>query len=79
MTSSPGRNSPLAGGVPSLTSTIWMSTVLVGITLVVVEPSVSLCPVRLNMSCSSVPSTSAVLPSSSPSLISLWGLPDGGL
>ncbi|MCY1408079.1 hypothetical protein D9M71_233960 [compost metagenome] len=69
----------MLGGSWSLTSTTWISTVRVGTVLQVEESSVCESPVRLSTSCSRVPSTTALLPRSSPSLISLWGAPDGGL
>ncbi|MNN39342.1 hypothetical protein D3C81_1533750 [compost metagenome] len=56
-----------------------MSTVLVGMVVVLLESSVCEAPVRLNRSSRMVPLTSTELPTLSPSLISLCGAPDGGV
>ncbi len=56
-----------------------MFTWLVGMVLRVLEPSDSSKPVRLNASTSRVAVTVALLPRESPSLISLWGAPAGGV
>ncbi|MCY1314092.1 hypothetical protein D9M70_646910 [compost metagenome] len=70
---------PGAGAPPPFRPARSICTWLVGMVLTVLEPSLSSKPVRLSASTSRVAVTVALLPKESPSLISLWGAPAGGV